>query len=78
MDVSATLTANYEYSRRNRENLQLPIQIKLSKKPSTFCRISFAFLEFTLDFLCSQKKNEPHRSSISGVIDSERCTYLNA
>ena len=28
-----TLTANYEYSRINRENLPLPIQIKLSKKP---------------------------------------------
>ena len=28
-----TLTVNYEYSRNNRENLPLPIQIKLSKKP---------------------------------------------
>ena len=28
-----TLTANYEYSRSNRENLPLPNQIKLSKKP---------------------------------------------
>ena len=27
-----TLTANYEYSRSNKENLPLPIQIKLSKK----------------------------------------------
>ena len=28
-----TLTVNYEYSRSNRENLPLPVQIKLSKKP---------------------------------------------
>ena len=28
-----TFTANYEYSCSNRENLRLPIQIKLSKKP---------------------------------------------
>ena len=28
-----TLTANYEYSRSNRENLPLPIQMKVSKKP---------------------------------------------
>ena len=56
MDVSATLTANYEYSRRNRENLQLPIQIKLSKKPSIFCRIFFEFLEFTLHFQCAVAK----------------------
>ena len=28
-----SLTANYEYSRSNRENLPLPIKMKLSKKP---------------------------------------------
>ena len=32
-----TLTANYEYSRGNRENLLLPIQMQLSKKVKTFC-----------------------------------------
>ena len=32
MWVFNTLTANYEYSRSTRENLPLPIQIKLSKK----------------------------------------------
>ena len=41
-----------------------------------------AFLEFTLNFQCSEKKkkkkNEPHRSSIFEVINSERCAYLNA
>ena len=31
-----TLTRNYEYSRSNRENLQLPIEIKLSKKAIGF------------------------------------------
>ena len=50
------LTANYEYSRSNRENLPLPIQIKLSKKPEIFCCIFFAFLESTLNFQCSEKK----------------------
>ena len=37
-----TLTANYEYSRSNKEHLPLPIQIKLSKKPWTICWI-FSF-----------------------------------
>ena len=32
-----TLTANYEYSRSNGENLRLPIQLQLSKKPKKFC-----------------------------------------
>ena len=74
-----TLTASYEYSCSNRENLPLSIQIKLSKKPYIFCCIFFAFLESTLNFQCSKKKkNEPHRSSISEVIDCKRCAYLNA
>ena len=78
MWVFNTLTANYEYSRSNRENLPLQIQIKLSKKPLIFCCSFFAFLESTLNFQCSEKKNEPHRSSISEFIDSKRCAYLNA
>ena len=71
------MTANYEYSPSNGEKLQLPIQIKLSKKRPTFCGTFFAFLELKLNFQWSEKKNEPHRSSSSKVIDSERCTYLN-
>ena len=72
------LTGNYEYSHSYRENFPLPIQIKLSKKPKFFCRTSFAFLVSTLNFQCSEKKKPPHKSSISEVIDSERCCYLNA
>ena len=34
--VVNTLTANYEYSGSNGENLPLPIQMQLSKKPKTF------------------------------------------
>ena len=51
-----TLTANYEYSRGNRENLPLQIQIQLSKKPLIFCSFFFAFLESALNFQCSEKK----------------------
>ena len=56
--------------------------MQLSKRPKTFCGVFFAFLESTLNFQYfekkKKKKNEPHRSSISQVIDSERCAYLNA
>ena len=38
-----TLTGNYEYSRSNRENLPVHIQIKLSKKASIFCCIVLHF-----------------------------------
>ena len=37
------LTANYEYSRINRDNLALPNETKLPKKPSTFCNIFLPF-----------------------------------
>ena len=74
-----TLTANYKYSRSNRENLSLPIQMQLSEKPKIFCQFFIAFLESTLNFEHFEtKKNESHNSSISEVIDSERRAYLNA
>ena len=38
-----TLTANYEYSRSNGENLPLPIQMQLSKNPKHFAAILFYF-----------------------------------
>ena len=72
-----TWPANYDYSSINRENLPLPIQIKFSKKTKTFWCSFFAFLESTLNFQRSEKKIEPHWSSISEVLDSERCAYLN-
>ena len=72
-----TLNANCEYSRSNRENLPLPIQIQLSEKPKTFCQFFIALLESILNFEHFEK-NERHGSSISGVIDSERRAYLNA
>ena len=50
-----TLPANYEYSRINRENLPLPIQIKFSKKPEGFCCTFFAFLDSTVNFQCFEK-----------------------
>ena len=70
-----TLTTFGEYSRRNRENLPLPIQIQLSGKLKSFSHNFIAFLECTLNLEHFEKK-EPHSSSISEVIDSERPAYL--
>ena len=36
------------------------------------------FLQSTWNLECFEKKNEPHRSNISEVLDSERCAHLNA
>ena len=45
-----TLTADDEYSRHNRENLPLPIQVQLSKKPNIFFCFFIGFLESALNF----------------------------
>ena len=37
------LIVNCEHCRSNGENLRLPIEIQLSKKPQTFCDLFFAF-----------------------------------
>ena len=73
-----TLTANYEYSRSKTDNLQLPVQMQLSKKPETFSQFFIVFLQSTLNFEHFEKKNEPHSSSIFEVINSQRGVYLNA
>ena len=73
-----TLTPNYEYSRSNRKNLPLPIQRQLSIKLNNFSQFFIAFLKCTLNLEHFEKKNEPHSSSLSEVIDSERRAYLNA
>ena len=51
-----TLTANYEYSRSNRENLPLPIQMQLSGKPKKFCQFFIAFLVFSINSEHFEKK----------------------
>ena len=51
-----TVTANYEYSRINRENFPLPNYAELSQKVSIFCGIFFPFLKLELNFQCFQKK----------------------
>ena len=72
-----TSPADYKYSRSNRQNLPLPIQMQLSKKQKIFCSNFIAFLKFKLNFWHFQK-NEPHILNIFKIIDFERHIYLNA
>ena len=73
-----TFIADEEFFRHNRENLPLPIQMQLSKKPKMFCCYFIAFLRSIFNFQRFENKNEPHSLSISEIIDSERRGYLNA
>ena len=51
------LTAEYEYSGNNRENLLLPIQMQLPTKQKTVCCNFTEFLESILNFEHFEKKN---------------------
>ena len=75
-----TFSANYEYC-NNTDNLPLPVQMELSGKlmiELTFSWFFIAVFESALNFPHLEKKNQPHSSSISEVIDSQRRVYLNA
>ena len=72
------LTATYEYSRTNRENLPLLIQIKLSKKTIKLFLYFLTFFEIYIKFSMFWNKHQLHRSNISEIIDSKRCAYFNA
>ena len=52
------LTANYEYSRSNGENLPLTIQIQLSENLKNFCRNFIAFLKSKVIFEHLKKKKK--------------------
>ena len=65
------------YSRINKENLPLQIQIKLSRKPEIFCAIFFEFYKSTLNIECYKKKMSLLCQVFLKDIDSEGCAYLN-
>ena len=71
------LTTDDECSRHNNENLSLPIQMQLSKKPNAFYSLFIAFLGSTLNFEHFEKNMNAHSLSNSEIIDSERRGYRN-
>ena len=52
--------------------------MQVTGKLETFSVFFIAFLEYLLNCEHFQKKSEPHGSSISEVIDSQRRAYLRA
>ena len=50
------LTASYEYSRSNTNNLPLALQMQLSDKLETFSGLFITFLESALNFEHFEKK----------------------
>ena len=51
-----TLTADYKYSRQNRENLSQEVPMQISLKLKTCSRFFIAFLKSTLNLAYFEKK----------------------
>ena len=66
-----TLAADEKYPVLTKDNLTIPIQIKLSQKENTFSRFFAAFLKFSLNFKYFGTKDNPHRFYIFEIMDSE-------
>ena len=67
-----TLAAHKKYPVFNRNNLRIPIQMQLSQKQKTFSGFFAVFLKSRLNFQHFGKRDEPHRSCISEITDSEK------
>ena len=50
------MTANYEHSRSNMDNLRLPLKMQLPEKLTKFSRFFIAFFESALNFAHFEKK----------------------
>ena len=59
-----TLAAHEKYPILNGDNLTIPIQ-------KTFSQLFAAFLRSSLNFKYFEKKDDPHRFSVSEITDSE-------
>ena len=72
-----TLTADYKYSRYNRDILwqQVPRQISLKRK--IFSRFFFAFVKCTLNLEYFEKKDHSYSLGITEIIYCETGSYLN-
>ena len=66
-----TLVANESNPVLNRDNLTIPIQMKLSQKQKSFSEFFAEFLKSILNFIDFEKKDDPHRFFISEITTSK-------
>ena len=72
-----TLTTDYEYSYKNRENSSQQVAMSTSLKLKTCSQFFFAILNSTLNLEYFKKKYQSHSSSITEIINCKTGTYLN-
>ena len=64
-----TLTADYQYSRQNRENFWQQVPMQISGKLKTFSEFFIAFLKSTLYLKYFQRIDQIQSLSITKIID---------
>ena len=72
-----TLTPDVKYSRRNIQIFWQQLQMPLSEKWKSFCRVLVAFLKWLLNLEHSEKKGEYPSLIITEIIGSDRDNYLS-
>ena len=72
-----TLTADYNYSRQNRENLSQQVPMQTSLKLKTCSRFFIAFVKSTLNLQYFLKKDQSHSLRVTEIINCESGSYLN-
>ena len=65
------LAADKKYPVLNRDNLTIPIHMKLSRKQKIFSQFFAVFLKASINFKCFQEKDDAHRFCTSHIMDSE-------
>ena len=71
------LTADYKYSRQNRENLSQQVPMHTSRKLNNFSRTFLGFLKSKLNLEYFEKKDQSQSLSITEIINSETGSHLN-
>ena len=72
-----TLTADYNYSGRNRENSSQQDPMQTSLKLKTCSRFFIALVKSTLNLEYFEKKDQSHSLGITEIINCETGSYLN-
>ena len=73
--LDKTLNANYQYSRSNRANLHVSLQINLSEKPSMCFCIVFPLLESTLNLQSSDSKRTLIGQAFLKLLSPKMCLF---
>ena len=72
-----TLTADYKYSRYNREYLWQQVPRPISEEPKTFSGLFITFVKYKLNLQYFEKKDQSRILSFKELINCETGRYLN-